>query len=553
MFIKIFFLHLRYVIAFILRLFTLIILEIFMFYNFKNIDNDYNSINNGAINLINFKSPYENLSYKNSPIYAVLFIPNYFINYNFTKFLLIFVDLSNSILLEIFLNLQQRKFNKENRSREQINIFYFVFNKIYSILKYEKIKEKIIFEDLSNNTPRFNNSNQITNTNLTENNYLNSDHSSLNTANTYVSKETTENDSINQNIPIEKNFRFYFEKILENLMNIINNKFSIYSLYYLYNPFIIISAARGDCINIVNMFILLFMIFIELDLYSFAGIMYGISIHLEFFPIIYSPAILLYIYFKKNYFNKNDKKKIKNNRYITKFSGFFIVKIFLLIKSIYTFFMNFLFFIFGIFFSFKSLTLFSFALFTYSSLFLFFYIIFGNKFLFDYSLFHIFSVDIKLNFSAYNYLSFFIYNSYFKKLFITIIYSPQIILITLCNVLLYKDLNFLILMSTWIYFIFNKIILFRNISLIFILLCLNMPFNNIFKLKKIKYCIILSLIIYLKIYWIYLFDSLENGNNNNFLSIWITNLLIFLIDCIFIEEICSDRLNIIYPNSIVSS
>ena len=81
------------------------------------------------------------------------------------------------------------------------------------------------------------------------------------------------------------------------------------------------------------------MIFIELDLYSFAGIMYGISIHLEFFPIIYSPAILLYIYFKKNYFNKNDKKKIKNNRYITKFSGFFIVKIFLLIKSIYTFFM----------------------------------------------------------------------------------------------------------------------------------------------------------------------------------------------------------------------
>lgn len=347
---------------------------------------------------------------------------------------------------------------------------------------------------------------------------------------------------------------FNFTKIKDLLYLMLNNNFSSYSIYYLYNPIIVFSVVKGNYDPILFMLILLTLIFIELDIYSISGILFGISIHLEFFPLAYSPAFLLYIYYKshlqKETFNQKTKAASKNKRHsaahrlFIKFSEFLITKIFLIILSIISSFLNLILFIVGTIFCFRSLKFFCFTAIAFASLHLFFYVSFDEFYLQNNFYYFLFSKEEKLNFSLFNYLSYFTRKAYFKKVVILIIYALQGVLILLSTLLLYKDINLNISISTIIYITFNKNIDYKHIAWIFILFVLNIPYIKNFKEKKTKYLFIFLIYLYLIISWNSNFKAIQYYSQNKFLSTWIINIILFLLNCFFISEICSDKANI---------
>ena len=153
-----------------------------------------------------------------------------------------------------------------------------------------------------------------------------------------------------------------------------------------------------------------------------------------------------------------------------------------------------------------------------------------------------------MNLSLFHYLNSFIKKTYLKKLFGLVIYVPQIILTIISNIYLYRDINFSVLITTWIYVTFNKAISFRYISWIFILLIPNIPF--IYRIReKLKtyfylmmmYCLILSI-------WYYNLICFEVYGYNNYLNFWILNVFLFLINSLLIKKICEDRILLIYPH-----
>ena len=576
---KLVFYHFRYLNGLLLRIFTLIILEIIKNNNIysKFIDDDYNQINEAAENLTKFINPYENSKYRKCPLLPFIFLVNLFSDYNFMKIFLILLDLINSILIELLLNLQQRKYKIEKRIPSNLfvkenltNKNFFILSKIFCCLNY--------FKKNKNNNYNLNKTIHGQN----DNNYNNNNLSYFSNIKFDKVKLITDKDKLFDFLPLKENRNEAVNRIIKNKSNVINensiimtndennpkrdgiskkfiqiileiidNKYSYFSLYYLYNPIIIISVAKGNYDPLFFTFIFLIMISLELDIYLLAGGLYGISIHFELLPIIFFPGIILYIYYKnqlKEISLENNKKQynIFNNNFVLRFSNYLLLKIFIIIKVLIKEIFDIIFFVFRTFFSIRPIKFMISTLFWYIIIFTFFYIIFEEYYSNDILLYPIFFKNEKINFSVFNYFSHFLKNAYLKKVFILSIYLIQILLVLLCNLFFHKDLNLCILISTWSYVLFSKEIFLRNISWIFILLCLNIHSINNFNEKKNKYRIIYFLYLCFMIFWGYSFFLIEIFGENKFLLIYIINSGFFLLNCIFIQEICSDKSCITY-------
>jgi len=556
---KIIFYYFRYVNGFLLRIFTFSVLELLKNKNFKFIDEDYQQVNEAAENLAKLNNPYEDSNFRKTPILPFIFIFNLLSQYNFMKIVLIFIEIINSMLIEILLNLQQRKYiikrkvPEIKKNIEEKNKFY-IIQKIYNFLILPK---EIKNNDFYNKTP-----NDVSNKkNLTCISYFNYDliYSIHNKEKCFEFLLAKENENENTNHfdkpidSIENKFKDKntLKRFYEIFLNMIDNKYSIYSIYYLYNPIIILSVAKGNYDPMFFMLIFLILISLELDIYLLAGAIYGISIHFEYFPIIYLPGVILYIFYKshlKDFYKDNQKENdsLLNNKIIARFSDYLWFKVFLIIKSLITEFLEMLSFIFGTLFSIRSIKFLFSTLFFYLMVFTFFYLIFGEDYLNDIFFYPIFSKSDKPNFSVFHYFSLFLKKAYVKKVFLLSLYLVQVVFIILSNVYLYKDINLCILMTTWIYVIFGKEVSLRNISWIFILLCLNMHTMRNLNEKLKKYLIFFSLYCYILFHWSYNFYSIETFGENKYLSTWIINLFFFILNCIFLNEICSDRTYIIY-------
>ncbi len=562
---KIFFLYFRYLNGFLLRLLAFTILEILKDKNFKFIDDEYQLINEAAENLTLLQNPYEDSKFRKGPILPFLFLLNLFSNFNLIKIVLITVDLMNSILLEILLNLQEKKFfikrkTALNRTEEERKNRFVYIKKIFNFLTFYNSTSNYLNKsnEINNQTPNEINSNKtisyfshlkldilysITNKENNFNCLVSTETKPENPKKEGNSSEILEDDS-HSNI-------CFFNKLTDFILSSLNKKYSAYSMFYLYNPIIIFSVAKGNYDPICYMLVFLILISIELHIYALAGALYGISIHFEYIPLLYLPGIILYIFYKsqlKEIFsnNQNQENGIFRNKIVVRFSNYLFMKIFLIIKTVLSEFIDIISFVLGTFFSWRPIKFILSAVFFYAALFSVFYILFGDNYLNDMFFYHIFPKNESFNFSVFNYTSIFLKNVKLKKIFILSVYLVQITLVILSNLIFYKDINQCLLITIWTYVIFSKEIFMRNISWIFILLCLNMhTIKNLNENRK-KYFFLFFIYCLVLVLWGYNFYLIEIHGINKLFSSWILNLIFFFLNCCLLNEVCSNKSHIIY-------
>lgn len=578
---KFFILYSRYVNGLIIRILFLFFLEKFkgIFTNAKNeIQNQ--RLNSAAEGLFSFENPYDDNSFRESPILIFLRIPNIVLGKEIMKFCMIFLDLLCSILIEILLNLQQRKFlrkkkNEENPLKQEDKKFFSILLKVINFLKNFYCFRKSNFQGaLYENEIKYNSFNlfyfdgrkEVSNyddckkceecliSKINFNCLGKIVKESLLTNKNLIIEQDKNNSNVNEsNNKSEKNNCLI--KIKFFLISIFENSFSYYSFLYIYNPLLIISLLQGSYDPIFFNLIFTILITIELNLYAAAGVLYGISIHFEFLPLMFFPAILLYILFKTKIEEANSASESKNkskerNFYKRFFPNFtnnlFFEILFVIFDFIYQIISSIL-FLFKLVFSLRSIKFIFFTMFSYGLIFLFFYVLFTEKFIHRYLLNQLYSRDLSINLSLYNYLNCFIKRIYMKKLFGLFIYLPQIVLIIISNIYLYRDINLSLLVTTWIYLSFNKEISLRYFSWIFILLILNIPFIYRIKEKFKTYSYLILIYCFIYSIWYYNLILFEFYGVNNFLNFWILNCSIFILNSILIKKICEERYLLIYP------
>lgn len=565
---KIFFYYCRYLNGFLLRLLAFTILEVFKNKNFKFIDDDYKQINEAAENLTNLNNPYEDSNFRKGPILPFLFLLNLFSDFNFMKIVLIIVDIINSVLIEILLNLQQRKFFIKRKNAVDCIVNegkhkFAIIGKIFSFLKFYKSdynnSNNNRSNKITNQTP-----NEINNNNKTLSyfSHLKFDilYSINNKENNFYYLLTKENKPENTKADSNKsgiieddskNENSFLNKLTDFFMSILDNSYSTYSLFYLYNPIIIFSVAKGNYDSLFFMLVFLILISIELDIYALAGALYGISIHFEYIPLLYLPGIILYIFYKsqlKEIFsnNQNQENGIFNSKIVARFSNYLVIKICLIIKTLLSEFIDMISFVLGTFFSWRPIKFILSAIFFYAALFSVFYLLFGDHYLNDMFFYHVFPKNERFNFSIFNYTSIFLKNVKLKKIFILSVYLVQITLVALSNFFFYKDINQCLLVTILTYVIFSKEVFMRNVSWIFILLCLNIHTIKNFNENKKRYFILFLIYCLVLMLWGYNFYLIEINGINKLLTTWLINLVFFFLNCILMNEICSNKSNIVY-------
>jgi phosphatidylinositol glycan class M len=137
---KFFFVDLRYLTAFLIRLVVIIIGDILKYkYQMDLTDIDYEVFSDGAKHILNFESPYNRETYRYTPILALITIPNHLIYYNFGKILFSFVDVLVGLAIEIILNLQNKSAKTEDGDKgnniytDLLKTFYKYLNNPYAI------------------------------------------------------------------------------------------------------------------------------------------------------------------------------------------------------------------------------------------------------------------------------------------------------------------------------------------------------------------------------------------------------------------------------------
>jgi phosphatidylinositol glycan class M len=538
---KIIFIYFRYIIALIIRLFLIILSEILLKYDITYTDIDYYVFSDGSKHLLNFQSPFNRETYRYTPLLAFLVIPNHIININFGKILFVFIDLGNGFLIEILLNLQnfnrkkrlEKKLAKQNKNLKN--------NKRLNSLDSRSVEDSTISELDSRKESESNNNNG-------------------------------NNDNDNNN---EEDYFTKFKQVLEILKKIIDNPFAGYSLFYLYNPFVISISTRGSSDCLIIFFILAMLVFLELEIYSISGILYGLAVHFKIYPIIYAPAIYLFIITRKSKLfksktttNSNSEYEsdiaslksgslnIQNNSssYISFFLKFFTFEFywnlfisffsnsFSLVEKIYNRFKFVLYYFFKYILNLKVITFFTFALITFMSLLGFFYILFGWKFLYEYLIYHVVRKDHRHNYSLFSYLMYIVYTSKFGKIFSLLAFLPQAIMVLFCSIFLFNDLNLCLMIVTWIFVTFNKVVTAQYFLWYISILPLVMPFNKLFIKKQTKCLIMFTIWLILEVYWNSLSHNLEIKGINQFLEIWVLNIVFFLVNCIMIQQIISENI-----------
>jgi len=554
---KFIFVYLRYFNAFLIRIFLVILSEILSKYNITYTDIDYFVFSDGAKHILNLESPYKRETYRYTPLLALMMIPNQIININCGKIIFVFIDILNGICIEILLNLQnyKRKIILEEKENRQINPKE-IYNPKMSI---SNIETKSLTSDSSSMISK------KTSSIIDQRIY----------SNIFNLRKLNTNLNENEDNKEEESVYEKLQKLLQILDKIIDNPFATTSLFYLYNPFMINISTRGSADCIIILFILLTLIFLELGIYSISGVFFGLAIHFKIYPVIYCPAILLYIITRRKHISdiklNNDKDfEIKNDKnindnikqkslieravkfFLTLFCFYFFLSIastliskllniykilFLQVKNLIKFFFKYIF-------NFNAIVFFGFALFTFLNLFLIFYLFLGQKFVYEYLLYHIVRKDHRHNYSVFSYLMYLIYTTNFGKILSLMAFLPQALLVIYCSLFLFKDLNICLTIITWIFVTFNKVVTAQYYLWYLSLVPLIMPFNRMFLDKKIKCGILFALWFYFEIYWNTLSHRLEYKGENLFLEIMGLNFIFFLINCVIVEELASDNINI---------
>ena len=309
---------------------------------------------------------------------------------------------------------------------------------------------------------------------------------------------------------------FLIEKLLivQNKNNK-NNNFVYNSLFYLYNPIIIVICTRGSADCIITCLVVLCLLLLEMEYYLLSAFVFGFAVHFKIYPIIYAPAIYLYLINKIYNNNKNNKKL---NNFIQKIN----FPIFLIIKN---------------FFKYYSLIYILISSLTFLFLLLIFYYLIDYKFLYEYLLYHIIRKDHRHNYSMFYYLIYLTYNSKLSKFLSLITFFPQIILILLTTLLKYENINLCLILLTMIFVVFNKVITAQYFIWYLCLMPLIVDRNLLFNEKKKKGIFLAGIWMFFEIIWNSFSHLLEFNGKNKFIEMWLIDVCFFLVNCIIIKEI----------------
>ncbi len=225
-----------------------------------------------------------------------------------------------------------------------------------------------------------------------------------------------------------------------------------------------------------------------------AGVLYGLAIHFRIFPIVYAPALFLFLGPHRDEDSLNLKlllgmsKKTRQRQW-----------------------------------SFTLISMLSFL--SWSSL---MYVIYGDEFLEQCFLYHLKRADSRHNFSVYFYS---IYLDDTTNRVYTLL--PQIISILGLTLKLYKDLPLCMLTLTMTFVSFNKVITAQYFLWYVFLLPVSLPFINIrFKFEGLA-CILIWFIT--EAHWLYWGYQLEFKGRAVFLELWIASLVFFASNVFFIS------------------
>ncbi|MCQ2820664.1 MAG: hypothetical protein MJ252_25645, partial [archaeon] len=285
-----------------------------------------------------------------------------------------------------------------------------------------------------------------------------------------------------------------------------SNAYALSSLFYLYNPLTIIICTRGSADCIITFLVLLSLILLENKKYYLSAFVYGFAVHFKIYPIIYAPAIYLYLVHKE--IKEEEKEEETPSEKPSK-----IKKIF---KEFQTVFKNVLTTVYKPKFLFFILI----AVFTFLIFIAIFYKILGYKFLYEYLLYHIVRKDHRHNYSLFYYLIYLTYDSQLSKYLSLITFLPQMILIMFTTILLYKKINLCLIVLTMIFVAFNKVITAQYFIWYLSLVPLIVKKNKLFGERKIWGLFMLGIWGYTEGIWNYYSHLLEYNGQNKFMAMW---------------------------------
>ena len=296
--------------------------------------------------------------------------------------------------------------------------------------------------------------------------------------------------------------------------------FNYASLFYLYNPLTIVICTRGSADCIITFLVLLSLIYLEKRKYYLSALIYGFAVHFKIYPIIYAPALLLYLLHKE--FVKNKIKESAPIPFCKRFCFKILFTVKMLFKNLFTkVALSFIFISSGIFFVLLGI----------------FYKLIGYDFLYEYLLYHLVRKDHRHNYSIFYYTIYLTYESNFSKYLSLITFLPQMILILTVTIFLYKDINLCLIILTMIFVHFNKVITAQYFIWYLSLIPLIIHRNLLFGVKKFKAIILFTFWMFFELIWNSFSHYLEYEGYNYFMEMWIVNISFFVISCYFIKEI----------------
>ena len=289
------------------------------------------------------------------------------------------------------------------------------------------------------------------------------------------------------------------------------------SLFDLFNHLPVYISTRGSSDCIITFLVMLTIILIEMNQTIPAGIIYGLSVHLKIYPIIYFPSLYLYIGYKN--LNKIDSEKKIEGTILSKL----ISKVLNLLNNMKKIFKNLM--------NVKSILFTIFAGSTFAIIFFFFFLIYGRIFVYETYLYHFIRKDHRHNYSLYFYMIYLNYASYSSKILSYIAFLPQFLLVIYSSIKLYPRINFCLFVQTVIFVTFNKVVTAQYFIWYMSLLPLLIPYNELFKSKKLFLTACFTVWTILVIMWALYSVILEDKGVNVFLEIWGSTIAFFMSNC----------------------
>ena len=292
------------------------------------------------------------------------------------------------------------------------------------------------------------------------------------------------------------------------------------SLFYLYNPLTIVICTRGSADCIITFLVLLSLIYLEKRKYYISAVIYGFSVHFKIYPIIYAPSIFLYLLYKE--FVKNKAKELAPIPFCRRVFFKIISTIKMILKNLFTkVALSYIIISSGVFFFLLGI----------------FYKLIGYKFLYEYLLYHLVRKDHRHNYSIFYYIIYLTYDINFSKYLSLVTFLPQIILILLVTIFLYKDINLCLIVLTMIFVHFNKVITAQYFIWYLSLIPLIIHRNLLFSVKKYKGIVMFIIWMFFEMIWNTYSHFLEYNGGNYFISMWVVNIIFFLTSCLLVKEL----------------